>query len=157
MLIKPPSKKEVVIATLFLCTSFLLLTGCATANPQEELVVAVTADINERREDLEYGTVLFCNEGDCYHSGIVEGEHNTVGLPIPDEGEFRYVVGTIHSHPLSQNEDAGIAKVLNEANKSPSGQDWFGNFLHFTRPDNRGPFTIYIIGPDDVVRAYPIP
>lgn len=129
----------------------MLLASCVTLEPDITPVVAkAAAEINAGDPFIEYGTFLYCDEETCWYPEIIKGEAYSVDLaPAAIQEQLGNLVGSVHSHPAQDN------ILLNEINTTPSDTDWATNYLFSLKSDK--PYVIYIIGPDDIMRPYPLP
>lgn len=126
--------------------------------------VATKADAGSR----EYATVMIMNAtdanaptfryapltpGQTWAEAWANGQPGpTVSVNIPPLGQFDYIVGIIHSHPLQDDPNPALDRL-------PSGQDWgaysaMQNLPSHPRLAPETAFSQYILGPDGTVRQY---
>lgn len=139
------------------------LAACSTAQkPSAERVAErVAQDFLEMGKEQEFGAFISCDETKCWSSeyaigdeSSVSGEENNRIFPFdrPDD-----VVGYIHSHPRTKTGFAVYVRLVNRLNERPSSQDYFANAYYASQGDVYQDYTLWIVGPDTVLRAYPLP
>ena len=135
----------------------LAITSCSTMSNLDAIVRQATSEINSLDPHKEHGTFFYCSQGDCWYPEILTGEAWSIDLgPALITEHYPFLVGSIHSHPKSTEHSPEDNALLDAINITPSPTDW-GSGAAVSRDFAELPFTVYIIGPDDVVRAYPLP
>jgi hypothetical protein len=149
----------------------LILTSCTAPavanevryeadNPQA-LAELVTDAINNLDDNKEYGALLYCNEDICWSSDLMYGNSNSIsaaeGSRVYVEEDTDYLVGNIHSHPKSDYDSLVVNTLFDTLNHRPSVQDYQWSLSLATDGLVFQDFTIYIIGPDNILRGYDLP
>lgn len=150
----------------------LILTSCTTqavaqepvrieAGDESSLALSVAKEMLSRPKGLEYGAFLLCDKGTCWSSDFAYGNENSISsaenIRIYPKEQTDLIVAYIHVHPYSTNSRHNIEYLLNEVNKTPSFQDYLA--AQFFADDGAvyQDFNLWIVGPDDVLRSYPLP
>ena len=148
-----------------LLSASILLASCASPGlvMNQETVVSMTAqDIREMNPLVEHGAYIYCNDpDDCFSSDIVTGGPVSISgdqlNTIRDFDRTDDIVGFIHNHPMSTEGTNTFRYLLDVLNRMPSTQDYVSSTFTALEGDYKQDYTIYIIGPDAVLRSYPLP
>lgn len=148
---------------LVLTTAFCgLLGSCASVGKAEkEVAKDLTEVINLLDDHIEHGALIFCPEPKkCYASEVVSGEKGSVDLgPLWPQGYGTdLVTAIIHSHPPYYPDESNfIGDMMDSINTQPSQQDYYVAYRLREQGKKRQRMTLYIIGPDNVLRDYLLP
>jgi len=131
------------------------------ANTVPELVEIVSQAMLDKNTLNEYGAFLSCDTNKCWSSDFAYGDDRSISGEENKRIWPKYspdlVVGYIHVHPYTEDWHVNNEFLVNELNKMPSSTDYFSMVTFAEQGKVYQPFALWIVGPDDVTREYPLP
>ena len=151
------------VAFLGTCTAEAQVVPPFYGNTAQEVALQVAEEMLSMNPSIEFGAFILCDEALCWSTDFaiggaasITGEENLRIFPktLP---EIDQTVGYLHTHPKQINKGFNSSYLVNELNKRPSFQDYLATSFFAQEGKVNQPFNLWIVGPDEVLRSYPLP
>ncbi len=130
----------------------------STHSYSNELASELTRSIRGMSEykSHEYlGFIYRDSSGALRSSGLIEGHSQGATW---DPGRFSIpenrIVGFIHNHPSNTYASGGLQSAEARTNRNPSDNDWIAADRVVSAGGDASQLTLYVIGPDNVMREF---